>query len=207
MKFNFPQTSVFADTRGSATTPNDYNDLEFKTQLKNLTDIWLNWVATWTYARLVWGRWQSSSTYGNAFETAYTDDGVYNRNWATTTWWAWRKNIDDSNVSSWFVVNWTEQTLTVSVNYQGAMSWNSSSIFVSKTTMWKFVSLVWSPMGAATQKLQYSLDGSTWWTDVYSFAPSKEVVFIVNPWRYYRTQANCTIDPTSSWTATFILTT
>lgn len=86
---------VFDDTRGSWTTPNTYNDSTFKAQLKNLSDIGLTGIASGTYARLVWFRWQTSNTYGFSHETAYCDDWVYWRTGDTTTWWAWYKNIEE----------------------------------------------------------------------------------------------------------------
>jgi len=82
---------VFDDTQGTNTTPNDYNDSTFKAQLKTITNIGLNGIAEWTYARLIWWRGQMSSTFGLAYETAYTDSWIYHRTWATTTWNAWEK--------------------------------------------------------------------------------------------------------------------
>ena len=88
---------TFVDTQWSNTTPNDYNDQTFKAQLKTITNIGLNGIATGTYARLIGFRWQTSSTYGLSWEIAYCDDGIYTRSGSTTTWGKWYKNLEESD--------------------------------------------------------------------------------------------------------------
>lgn len=200
---------VFDDTRGSWTTPNTYNDSTFKAQLKNLSDIGLNGIASWTYARLLGWRWQTSSTYWNAFETAYTDDWIYHRNWATTTWWAWRKNIDATNVENWLTINWTYTALTAASSYYWPLTANSSSVLIVKPTVGRVVCSSGLNMGAYAQKVQKSPDNSTW-SDVYSFtwdSLSRDFPFILQAWYYYRTQSNSSnAASNSSWSSNLYLT-
>lgn len=112
----------FDDTRGTGTTPNDYNDSRVKAQLKNISEIWLSGIATGTYARLIGFRWQTSSSFWQAWESAYCENWIFTRSWSTTTWGGWIKlwmRWDDffGSGADWDVVIATNTTLTRDMDY------------------------------------------------------------------------------------------
>lgn len=84
------------DNRSTATTPDTYNNfpnsqyggIAFR-GLKYCTTIGLN--SGTTYAYLFGLRGWGDSSGGNAHEIAFTDNGIYVRNGATTAWGNWNK--------------------------------------------------------------------------------------------------------------------
>lgn len=146
---------TFYDTRGSNTTPNNYNDSTFKAQFKTITDIGLNGIATGTYARLIGGRGWWEYTGGDAFETAYTDDWIYHRTGSTTTWNSWKKLWYKNDLTFWSVINLSGIP--------------TASTLLSK---WWFISAVWyavGNLGSETVTLTIQTSPNNWtWTDYMS---------------------------------------
>ena len=84
------------DNRSTATTPDTYNNFPNSPHggiafrgLKYCTTIGLN--SGTTYAYLFGLRGWGDSSGGNAHEIAFTDNGIYVRNGATTAWGNWNK--------------------------------------------------------------------------------------------------------------------
>lgn len=84
------------DNRSTATTPDTYNNFPNSPHggiafrgIKYCTTIGLN--SGTTYAYLFGLRGWDDSTGGNAHEIAFTDNGIYVRNGATTAWGNWNK--------------------------------------------------------------------------------------------------------------------
>ena len=109
--------SGFSDTRGTATTPNDYNGAFKVVGLKQCSAV--GSPDTGTYCGVVGFRQWSDSSGGKAHELAFTDTGLSMRLGSTTAWEAWKKIATDKIYTATIGTSWSGSgpyTLAVTVS-------------------------------------------------------------------------------------------
>ena len=109
--------SGFSDTRGTATTPNDYNGAFKVVGLKQCSAV--GSPDTGTYCGVVGFRQWSDSSGGKAHELAFTDSGLSMRLGSTTAWEAWKKIATDKIYTATIGTSWSGSgpyTLAVTVS-------------------------------------------------------------------------------------------
>lgn len=127
------QFTKWADTRSVNHVPNDYNGLFIMRGIKYLTTIGLS--DSGVYAT-VWGwrGWQDK-TGGHAWEIASTNNDLYTRHGATTSWTSWAKILNSSNYQNYpntkvgVSTIWLYPENSNEINFGGTYTANSNIYF------------------------------------------------------------------------------